>query len=125
MAGTKNVVRYHNAWLENQQLHIQMEVCECTLHEKFVAAHVRVEEATLVAVLHQIGKALRTIHARGLAHLDVKPDNIYCKQGRFLLGDFGLAFAQKTLSEGVEPMEGDGRYASPEVIQGFSQVTPF
>ncbi len=57
--------------------------------------------------------ALQHLHARAIAHLDVKPDNIYTTPaGVFKLGDFGLAtprgggaVAECTLS----PDEGDSR----------------
>lgn len=46
--------------------------------------------------LLQMASALQFIHARGMAHLDVKPDNIYTtKDGRYKLGDFGLASSIK------------------------------
>lgn len=61
----------------------------------------------------QMADALQHLHARAIAHLDVKPDNIYTTPaGAFKLGDFGLAtprgggaVAECTLS----PDEGDSR----------------
>ena len=45
----------------------------------------------------QMAEALQHLHDRGIAHMDVKPDNIYADtagSGRFKLGDFGLATAR-------------------------------
>ena len=54
--------------------------------------------------------------------MDVKQDNIYMAlDGSYKLGDFGLAALQN--NKGVEPIEGDGRYAAPEAVQGLSQVS--
>jgi serine/threonine protein kinase len=54
-----------------------------------------------------MASALAHIHAKGVVHLDVKPDNIYSgTDGAYRLGDFGMA----TLKHGhwhVE--EGDAR----------------
>lgn len=61
----------------------------------------------------QIAKALQFIHERGIAHLDVKPDNIYVKNGVYKLGDFGCA----TLLDRSLPIEeGDARYMPQEIL---------
>lgn len=55
----------------------------------------------------QMASALAHVHARGIVHLDVKPDNIYrTAAGAYKLGDFGLA----TLKSGEwRVTEGDSR----------------
>ena len=61
----------------------------------------------------QIAIALQFIHERGIAHLDVKPDNIYVKNGVYKLGDFGCA----TLIDNSLPIEeGDARYMPQEIL---------
>lgn len=61
----------------------------------------------------QVANALRFIHERGIAHLDVKPDNIYVKNGVYKLGDFGCA----TLLDTSLPIEeGDARYMPQEIL---------
>ena len=61
----------------------------------------------------QIAKALQYIHERGVAHLDVKPDNIYVKNDGYKLGDFGCA----TLLDTSLPIEeGDARYMPQEIL---------
>ena len=57
----------------------------------------------------QMAAALQHLHSRRIAHMDVKPDNIYTTpEGVFKLGDFGLA----TMSDGkshIPVSEGDCR----------------
>lgn len=61
----------------------------------------------------QIAKALQFTHEKGIAHLDVKPDNIYVKDGVYKLGDFGCA----TLLDRSLPIdEGDARYMPQEIL---------
>lgn len=61
----------------------------------------------------QVANALQFIHQRGVAHLDVKPDNIYVKNGVYKLGDFGCA----TLLDKSQPIEeGDARYMPQEIL---------
>ncbi|GMY27551.1 wee1-like protein kinase, partial [Fagus crenata] len=60
-----------------------------------------------------IAKALQFVHGRGIAHLDVKPDNIFIKNGVYKLGDFGCA----TLIDKSLPIEeGDVRYMPQEFL---------
>lgn len=61
----------------------------------------------------QVANALQFIHEKGIAHLDVKPDNIYVKNGVYKLGDFGCA----TLLDNSLPIEeGDARYMPQEIL---------
>lgn len=61
----------------------------------------------------QIARALQYIHVKGIAHLDVKPENIYVKNGVHKLGDFGCA----TLLDQTLPIEeGDARYMPQEIL---------
>lgn len=61
----------------------------------------------------QIAKALLFIHSRGIAHLDVKPDNIYVKLGVYKLGDFGCA---TMIDKSLPVEEGDARYMPQEIL---------
>lgn len=56
---------------------------------------------------------MQFIHKKGIAHLDVKPENIYVKKGVYKLGDFGCA----TLLDNSLPIEeGDARYMPQEIL---------
>lgn len=56
---------------------------------------------------------MQFIHERGIAHLDVKPDNIYVKNGIYKLGDFGCA---TLIDESLPIEEGDARYMPQEIL---------
>ena len=61
----------------------------------------------------QMAEALQHLHARGIVHMDVKPDNIYTtEQGTFKLGDFGLATCRSCRPD-VALEEGDSRWDTP------------
>jgi serine/threonine protein kinase len=56
------------------------------------------------------------MHLNGMAHLDVKPDNILeACQGQYKLADFGLARITGTAA-GIG-QEGDSRYLPPEALE--------
>ncbi|KAM7274775.1 hypothetical protein ACFE04_016641 [Oxalis oulophora] len=107
----ENVVGYYTSWFENAQLYIQTELCDQSL--SINNGCLLSTEGQVMEALYQIAKALEYIHAGGIAHLDVKPDNIYVKNGVYKLGDFGCA----TLLDNSLPIEeGDARYMPQEII---------
>ncbi|MCO5547332.1 hypothetical protein L7F22_000780 [Adiantum nelumboides] len=108
----EHIVRYHTAWFENDQLYIQMELCEGILSNKKPAS-TGTQEKFLLEALRQVAEALAFIHSRGLAHLDIKPANIYFSGSKLKLGDFGRA---TRLDGSISVEEGDARYMPLELI---------
>ncbi|WJX79737.1 Mitosis inhibitor protein kinase wee1 [Trifolium repens] len=107
----ENIVGYYTSWLENEQLYIQMEICDHSLSVKKGSEFLA--EGQVLEALYQVANALRFMHGKGIAHLDVKPDNIYFKNGVYKLGDFGCA----TLIDSSLPIEeGDARYMPQEIL---------
>ncbi|XP_074368451.1 wee1-like protein kinase isoform X2 [Apium graveolens] len=107
----ENIVGYYNSWIENEKIYIQMELCERSL--SINGSSKLFKEGEVLSAMYQIANALKYIHERGVAHLDVKPDNIYVKNGRYKLGDFGCA----TLLDASLPIEeGDARYMPQEIL---------
>jgi wee1-like protein kinase len=112
---TFHIVRYHQAWMEDQRLYIQTELCTTTL-----SAEIEQNSPALISTerrykfLREICLALEFIHLKGMVHLDIKPENIFIKNDQFKLGDFGLV--SKVSSHDVE--EGDSRYMSMELLSG-------
>lgn len=107
----ENIVGYYSSWFENEKLYIQMEICDHSLsNNRFSRLFT---ETDVLHAMHQIAKALQFIHEKGITHLDVKPDNIYVKNGVYKLGDFGCA----TLLDRSLPIEeGDARYMPQEIL---------
>ena len=57
----------------------------------------------------QLSAALQHLHSSGIAHMDVKPDNIYASsEGAYKLGDFGLATSLHSRPS-LDIEEGDNR----------------
>merc|ERR1712130_178055 len=128
----ENVLRYHCVWQENLKLFIQMDYCLCNLR-KFSALEKKrgpLKESLIWDWLFQLSKALAHIHAGGILHLDIKPENILVtfKSGCqsvskgikadepviLKLGDFGHA-RLKRFDEDYEG--GDSAYVAPELLR--------
>ena len=75
-----------------------------------------------------ISAALTAIHEAGIVHRDIKPANILCRDGRYLLADFGIAGAGNvSLPEGLEnptlcdkgrAVVGSPGFIAPEILEG-------
>ncbi|KAF8015071.1 hypothetical protein BT93_H0764 [Corymbia citriodora subsp. variegata] len=106
----ENIVGYYSSWFENEHLYFQMEFCESSLSSQMSS---RLTECDALTFLHQLAELLLFMHTRGIAHLDIKPDNIYFKNGVYKLGDFGCA---TLLNKSLPIQEGDTRYMPHEIL---------
>lgn len=87
---------------------------EGSLEERLQKGPLPREEA--LGYLEQIAQALLHLHRLGIVHQDVKPANVFIKEGTAKLGDFGVA---KTREEAT-PLERAGSpfYMAPELFRG-------
>lgn len=145
-----NVLAYIDSWDEEDFLYIQTELCESGNLARFLWEYGRVfprlDEARIWKIIADLSnvslqfikngilsecmcftQGLRFIHDAGIIHLDLKPSNVFLtKDGRFKIGDFGMASVWPRpagLSVGCEERgaferEGDKLYLAPEVLQG-------
>jgi eukaryotic-like serine/threonine-protein kinase len=106
-----NVVRYLGL---EQPACLLMEYLEGPTLGAFVRTRARkklsVADALRVAIY--IGSALIHVHARGLLHLDVKPDNVIVYRGRPVLFDVGTAVARSHAP--LDALIGTDAYMAPE-----------
>ncbi|QDZ18194.1 serine/threonine protein kinase [Chloropicon primus] len=116
------LLTYHTSWIENSRLYIQLELSDCCLTD-YTKQGKTFDEEELNWMLWSSLQALHHMHASGLAHMDVKPDNIHVVGNKYKIGDLGTC--TKCVSEdadqpGVSPhclyREGDARYMAPELL---------
>jgi len=94
-----------------------MELCECGSFGACLARlppNSLVDEVDVWRMAAQVARGLSHVHAHGILHLDVKPDNVLLDaRGTYKLGDFGVAYVK---DKGWELQDGDGGYVAPEVL---------
>ena len=73
---TFHIVRYHQAWMEDDRLYIQTELCTGTLADE--NARGRLPEPRRYKLLREMLLALDFIHRNNMVHLDVKPEVSVC-----------------------------------------------
>jgi hypothetical protein len=110
---TFHIVRYHQAWMEDNLLYIQTELCSSTLTNEIAMGPL--SDRRRYKLLREMLLALEFIHRQEMIHLDIKPENIMLKNDQYKLGDFGLV-TRASFHEDVE--EGDSRYMSMELLSG-------
>lgn len=110
---TFHIVRYHQAWMEDNLLYIQTELCSSTLSKEIAAGPL--SDQRRFKLLREMLLALEFIHRQNMVHLDVKPENVLIKNDQYKLADFGLV-TLATIDEDVE--EGDSRFMSLELLSG-------
>ena len=129
----RNVVTVYEAGQDQDLIFVAMEqVRGDTLRARL--ADRDVTTATRLGWLAQIARALAAIHAAGLIHRDLKPDNVFLEEDpehghRVLIGDFGLAAAGALAREVAGGLAtgtrsaGTPAYMPPEQLHGDSLDT--
>ncbi|KAH0470055.1 hypothetical protein IEQ34_001613 [Dendrobium chrysotoxum] len=118
--GNPHVVQIHAVYEDETAIHLVMDLCEGgDLFDRIAACEgAPMGEADAAAVITVLMEALAICHRRGVAHRDVKPDNVlFDGEGRLRLADFGSAecFGDGRPMNGVV---GTPYYVAPEVVEG-------
>lgn len=112
-----NIVRVYGLDLEEELPYLEMEhIPGQAVSERLIDGPLPLAEA--LGVVRQLLDALVYLHARNVAHRDVRPSNLLLHEGRVVLVDFGLA------RQSLEPSQmsltggrfGAAEYAPPEWI---------
>lgn len=133
------IVRYYSAWAELSYMFVQNEYCSGGSFEALIMENSKQKklfpENDSLTLLRHVGSALKHLHALSIAHLDVKPGNIFIQRMSlndsllddsedsglsenivYKLGDLGHVVSYKDGAREVE--KGDCRYVAQEVIMG-------
>ncbi|RMX67929.1 hypothetical protein DD238_000551 [Peronospora effusa] len=118
LSSSNHVVRYFDAWIEDDLLYIQLEYLEGCSLASFVKKYApqKVPEETLCKLLCHLAQALFDMHNKKMVHMDVKLQNVLVGPDEvYKLGDLGTV---AHLDGSMEIREGDNRYLSRELLEG-------
>ena len=91
-----------------------------------LSQHEAMSFSEIVEITRFLNEALHSMHEYGLIHRDIKPSNIYKLDGRYVIGDFGVA---KLASDGVAETTrfhvGTDGYCAPETLIALSNNPTF
>jgi 5'-AMP-activated protein kinase catalytic alpha subunit len=73
-------------------------------------------------VFQQIVEGIQHCHELGVAHLDLKPDNIWCDDQTVKIGDFGYAMLAQEKAM-VPTAKGSPAYLAPELLRQWADVS--
>lgn len=122
--------------LESTYLYIQMEFCPRTLRQMFESYN-HFDKELAWHLFRQIVEGLAHIHAQGIIHRDLTPNNIFFDaRNDIKIGDFGLAKFLKLeqMDQDPDPAETAGVsvdrtgqvgtyfYTAPEIEQGWPKI---
>lgn len=95
-----------------------MELCDGTLADEMT---VGVDATRRLLLFSQLAAAVRDIHAAGLIHLDIKPQNVLLASGTrdVRLADLGLATLDASRTTHRSRIGGTRAYTAPEVATGI------
>ncbi|KAG5501935.1 hypothetical protein JKF63_04205 [Porcisia hertigi] len=109
-----NIVHYFHCERNDNNVSLFMELCEASLTDIIVRRLQKPAHLSVVQIIRQVLTAIAYLHSRGIAHRDVKPQNILLKGETVKLTDFGTAVQGNAGKE----VRGTFRYMAPEVYKG-------
>jgi beta-lactam-binding protein with PASTA domain/tRNA A-37 threonylcarbamoyl transferase component Bud32 len=111
-----NVVAVHDSGEERGLPFIVMELVEGQTLRALLELRGRLDPTTTAALLGEIADALDHAHRHGIAHLDVKPENVLLTSDSVKVADFGLVRAAHGARD--HALAGTAQYCAPEVLRG-------
>lgn len=121
----KDIVNVYDYFEENNTAYIIMEYIDGVLLKDYLEKQGRMEVKTALTIIEPVIEAVKKIHAQGIIHRDISPDNIFIADEEAIkVFDFGAA----RLSDSKEGMAAEKvikvGYSAPEqyrdvALQGF------
>ena len=119
-----NVVKAYDSFEENGTYYIVLEYIEGESLKDRIKKEGKLKEKEARSIFEKILSGLKAIHTIGIAHRDVKPDNILItKEGKVKLIDFGTVTDIDTKSREITQIQSAG-YTPVEINYAKAKVTP-
>ncbi|ORZ10332.1 kinase-like domain-containing protein [Lobosporangium transversale] len=111
-----NIIKLHHFFLEKKELHMVFELMEGNLYQLIQDQNgVRLEESRIKSIVFQVLRGLQHMHAKGVMHRDMKPENLLISGDTVKIADLGLARELKSRPPYTTYVS-TRWYRSPEVV---------
>lgn len=118
LAGQPGVVQLIEAWSAGSQMHVAMELGSHDLLTEIEQYEGPIPEQTVEEWMYALVKAVHGCHHLGIAHIDIKPENIlFMTDGRLKLCDFGSSCRFIAPDGRARVNGGTTMYMAPERFQ--------
>jgi len=124
LSGSPNIVKVSNCFVEAGHGFIVMEIGTSDLHSRYIGRQLEVN--VIKNLFQQILIGVQSCHRKGIAHLDIKPENILVNDSNdsVALCDFGSAVDVRSIPEYMKTFSfGSALYAAPEIRGREKNVT--
>lgn len=114
-----NIVHIYD-WGEIEgKTYLAMELLEGESLAQIMQRQPKLRRDQILHLLPQLAGALDALHAQGLVHRDIKPDNLFLQKGRLKVMDFGTTLSNDLTRATETGMAlGTPAFMSPEQIKG-------
>ena len=117
------VARVYGTALVEDEFYAVLEFVQGTTLENHVREHGFMTDGEMKEVILQVCGGLEAIHALGIIHRDINPNNIMLDEnGRVKIIDFGISRIEKKAQSSDTQLLGTQGFAPPEQY-GFSQTS--
>ena len=113
--GHPNIVAVYDSGEERGLPYIVMELVNGQTLRQVLDTRGRLTPQATAELLAEVAEALDHAHRAGVAHLDVKPENVLLTEGAVKVADFGLVRAVRDRPR--HEMAGTVQYLAPEVLR--------
>ena len=123
----KNIVNVFEFFEANNTGYMVMEFLDGVPLNEFLK-HNSMDTEQCITVMQSIFAALKSVHAAGIIHRDISPDNIYlCSNGTVKLIDFGAARFSKHETQQIMKLTQVMKpgFSPPEQYQSISEQGPW
>ncbi|XP_047324341.1 phosphoenolpyruvate carboxylase kinase 1-like [Impatiens glandulifera] len=121
LSGSPNILQIHKIYEDDTFLHIVTDLCDgADLFDRLSSSEGTFSEPEAALIFEQLISAIAHCHRMGVAHRDIKPDNVlFDSRNKLKLADFGSAewfgIGEERKMTGIV---GTPYYVAPEILSG-------